>query len=101
MNDSSETTSHSDIINLGGERFRLIDGTWHWYINQTRWAAEGDETLCDALHEINRLRAENQAFRDQFREADEIAAEWEGHTPSNPPPGWVMSPSPFEEDYWK
>lgn len=43
------------------------------------------------LREIERLRAENQAFRDQFRDVDEMLAEWEGHTPTNPPPGWAVS----------
>lgn len=47
----------------------------------------------DGLHaEIERLRAENEQFRSHFREVDEIVAEWEDHTPDNPPPGWTEDP---------
>lgn len=42
--------------------------------------------------EIVRLRAENEQFRSHFREVDEIVAEWEDHTPDNPPPGWTEDP---------
>ncbi len=44
---------------------------------------------CELLdEEVAHLRTENDQFRSQFREADEIIAEWEGHTPDAPPPGW-------------
>jgi hypothetical protein len=54
-------------------------------------AAERERLAAD---EIERLRAENQAFRDQFRDADEILAEWAGHTPTDPPPGWMHRTHP-------
>ena len=46
--------------------------------------------------EIERLQAENDAFRAQFKDADEIAAElahWDG-TDATLPDGWTQKASP-------
>ena len=53
--------------------------------------------LLKMFAEIDHLRAENEEFRSQFRDADEIAAEmaaWIGAGNRGMPPGW----EPVEEN---
>lgn len=81
---------NNDIV-IGNVKYRRIQGVWTMTPSGTGDLFHIDPRRRELLDEIERLRAENQAFRDQFVMAEEIReafAHWDG-TDATLPEGWI------------